>query len=316
MEFNKPRYSLTYLKYDIKYFLNNIKYYLKFRFSSVKKRNVLYFVFEPDKTHPGLADRMKAIVSLYNIAKKNRYKLKIYFETPFCLNEYLKPKKDWLLDLSELEYSLYDTKILNECNWHRIGKLKENKQYHCYNYAGNDMPWQFTDSGYKWADLYNELFEPSEKLRESIEELHIIDKPYIAVQLRFVNALERFENTFFDNYLETQEQRDALIKKCKDGIKAIIDENPKTPVYIFSDSKVFLDSLNDLDVIVLNHDSLAHSGNDTNVDGQMKTFIDLLVMSHADKIYRIRAKELYNLSCFALLAARMGDVIFIDRDLN
>ncbi len=93
-------------------------------------------------------------------------------------------------------------------------------------------------------------------------------------------------------------------------------ENPKTPVYIFSDSKVFLDSLNDLDVIVLNHDSLAHSGNDTNVDGQMKTFIDLLVMSHADKIYRIRAKELYNLSCFALLAARMGDVIFIDRDLN
>ena len=49
-------------------------------------------------------------------------------------NEYLKPKKDWLLDLSELEYSLYDTKILNECNWHRIGKLKENKQYHYYDY--------------------------------------------------------------------------------------------------------------------------------------------------------------------------------------
>lgn len=315
MYFNTPRYSFTYFKYDIKYFLNNIRYYLKFRFFSVKKKNVLYFVFEPDKIHPGLADRMKSIMSLYNLCKKSGYKLKIYFKTPFSLDEYLKPKKDWLLDLSDLEYSVYDTKILNECNWHRTDKLKGNKQYHCYNYAGNDMPWQFADTGYKWADLYNELFEPSEKLRESIEELHIV-KPYIAVQLRFVNALERFENTFFDNYLETQELRDALIKKCKDGIKAIINENPKTHVYIFSDSKVFLDSLNDLDVKVLKHDTLSHSGNDTNSDGQIKTFIDLMVMSQADKIYRIRAKELYNLSCFALLGARMGDVKFIDRDLN
>ena len=66
----------------------------------------------------------------------------------------------------------------------------------------------------------------------------------------------------------------------------------------------------------MNHDTLAHSGNDINSDGQLKTFIDLMVMSQADKIYRIKAKELYNLSCFALLAARMGDVTFIDRDLN
>ena len=43
MEFNKPRYSLTYLKYDIKYFLNNIKYYLKFRFSFVKKKECSLF---------------------------------------------------------------------------------------------------------------------------------------------------------------------------------------------------------------------------------------------------------------------------------
>lgn len=50
------------------------------------------------------------------------------------------------MSLSDLEYSLLDTKIINETNWHKISTLKPNKQYHCYNYAGNDIPWQFEDT--------------------------------------------------------------------------------------------------------------------------------------------------------------------------
>ena len=80
------------LKYKIKYFLNNCKYYLKFRNVAARKLNVLYFVFEPTAKHPGLADRLKAVISLYNIAKANGYGFKFYFETPFCLFDYLKPK--------------------------------------------------------------------------------------------------------------------------------------------------------------------------------------------------------------------------------
>lgn len=305
-----------YLKYDIKHFLHNCRYYWKLRFCRVKKRNVLYFVFDPSIEHPGVADRLKAIMALYNIAKKNGYKFKLYYKDPFSLSDYLAPKIDWMMEWNDLEYSILDTKIINECNWRAIKPFKKNKQYHCYCYAGNDIPWKFNDTGYKWSDLFNELFVPSDRLENAYQQLDIEGLKYISVQLRFVNALEKFENSFFNNHLDTEEERQALIKKCKDGIKGIIDENPELPVYVFSDSKVFLDSLSDLPVRVLDHDSIAHVSFVQNKDAQLKTFLDLYVMSKSQAIYRIKAKELYNWSCFALLASRMGDVKFIDRDLH
>lgn len=310
------RNCFIYLKYDIKHLLHNCRYYWKLRFGRVKKRNVLYFVFDPSIEHPGVADRLKAIMALYNIAKKNGYKFKLYYKEPFSLSDYLAPKIDWMMEWNDLEYSILDTKIINECNWRATKPFKKNKQYHCYCYAGNDIPWKFNDTGYKWSDLFNELFVPSDRLENAYQQLDIEGLKYISVQLRFVNALEKFENSFFNNHLDTEEERQALIKKCKDGIKGIIDENPEMPVYVFSDSKVFLDSLSDLPVRVLDHDSIAHVSFVQNKDAQLKTFLDLYVMSKSQAIYRIKAKELYNWSCFALLASRMGDVKFIDRDLH
>ncbi len=308
--------TLVYLKYDIKHLLHNCRYYWKLRFCTVKKRNVLYFVFDPSIEHPGVADRLKAIIALYNTAKKNGYKFKFYYKDPFSLSDYLAPKTDWMMEWNDLEYSILDTKIINECNWRATKPFKRNKQYHCYCYAGNDIPWKFNDTGYKWSDLFNELFVPSDRLENAYQQLDIEGLKYISVQLRFVNALEKFENSFFNNHLDTEEERQALIKKCKDGIKGIINENTELPVYVFSDSKVFLDSLSDLPVRVLEHESIAHVSFISNKDAQLKTFLDLYVMSKSQAIYRIKAKELYNWSCFALLASRMGDVKFIDRDLH
>lgn len=316
MTLSDLRISLIYLKYDIRYFLHNCLYYRRFRFKKIKEKNILYFVFDPSIEHPGVADRLKAIMALYNTAKKNGYKFKFYYKDPFFLSDYFAPRIDWLMEWSDLEYSIFDTKIINECNWRAIKPFKKNKQYHCYCYAGNDIPWQFKDTGYKWSDLFNELFVPSERLENAYRELGIDGQKYVSVQLRFVNALEHFENSFFNNHLDTEEERQALIKKCKDGIMGIINENPRLPVYVFSDSKVFLDSLSDLPVKVLDHDSIGHVSFVQNKDAQLKTFLDLYVMSKSQAIYRIMAKELYNWSCFALLASRMGDVKFVDRDLH
>ena len=308
--------NFVYIKYNLKYFLHNIKYYSRLRAKKAKRRNILYFVFEPDKPHPGLADRLKAIISLYNVAKANGYDFKFYFETPFCLSEYLLPKKDWQLSLDELEYSLLDTKIINETNWKPIKTLKHNKQYHCYNYAGNSMPWRFEDSGFYWHELFQELFRPSELLLQAYNDLNITDKHYISIQFRFVNALEQFEGyTFFDNHLDTEEKRQQLIQKCRNAINDIIAENQGKPVYVFSDSKTFLDSIQDTPVKVLNHDNLGHTGVRQQEQTTLKTFLDLYVMSQSEAIYRVRAKELYNLSCFALLASRMNNVPFINKDI-
>ena len=87
---------------------------------------------------------------------------------------------------------------------------------------------------------------------------------------------------------------------------------------VFSDSKRFLDSLNDMDVKIIDYGIVGHSGmkKANNQLSQMRTFLDLEIMSHSSAIYRIKAKELYNLSCFALLASRMNNIKFIDVDLG
>ena len=308
--------KFVYLKYDIKYFLHNIRYWRKFRLKKASQKDVLYFVFEPDVPHPGLADRLKAVISLYNAAKGNGYDFKFFFQTPFELDDYLTPKRNWKLSLDKLEYSLQDTKIINETNWRRITTLKPDKQYHCYCYAGNDMPWQFKDTGYKWHELFQELFKPSPLLQNAYESLGIKGETYVAVQFRFVNALEQFEGyTFFDNHLKTEEERQSLIQKCRNCISDIISENEGKTVYVFSDSKTFLDAIEDMPVKVLNHDNLGHTGVKQQQATTLKTFLDLYVMSQSEKIYRVRAKEMYNLSCFALLASRMNNVPFFNKDI-
>ena len=306
---------LTYLKYDLKYFLHNCRYYCKYRIGSAKEKNVLYFVFEPNGKHPGLADRIKAIISLYNMCKANGYRFKFYYETPFVLSDYLRPKTDWVLHLDELEYYFGDTKIINETNWRPIQHLEPKKQYHCYCYAGNDIPWEFENTKYRWYDLFHELFEPSERLKSAYTGLHIPDASYVSVHLRFVNALEQFENTFFDNYIESEQGRRKLIDRCKDGIRDIMCRHPEEIVYVFSDSKLFLESLADMPVRVLDSTNIGHTGELADNGVYMKTFLDLYAMSRSRAIYRIRAKELYNWSCFALLAARIGDIPFMDKDI-
>lgn len=66
-------------------------------------------VFDPERGHPGLADRLKAVISTYNIAKKNHYRFKLYFETPFRQSDYLAPQFNWEAHPADLEFSLLDT---------------------------------------------------------------------------------------------------------------------------------------------------------------------------------------------------------------
>lgn len=307
---NKLKYNKTYFILDIKNFIKNCKYRLKFRLKRAKNRNVLYMVFDPERRYPGLADRLKAVVALYNMAKYNGYEFKFYWKTPFPIADYLIPQKDLEIGIDDLEYSLIDTRIITEKNWADNSTFEKNKQYHCYLIAGNEMPKRFLNTGESWAGLFNELFKPSQQLERAYEETKAEQGKYISVHLRFVNALERFENTFFDNYIESAEEREKLIKKCKKGIREIAEMHKGKDVYVFSDSKLFLDRLSDMPVKVLNGDAIKHSGDSADKAGTFKTFTDLIFMSRGEKVYRINAKELYNCSGFAPVAAAIGDIPF------
>lgn len=307
--------NAKYTKYDLKFFLRNLRYRVRLRPVRARERGVLYFVFEPNMKHAGLADRFKAAIALYNLCKRYGYTFKMYWQTPFALTDYLVPQTNWPMRLKQLEYSLHDTLLINEQNWHPMPQLKPDKQYHCYNYVGNLQPRVFADTGLKWCDLFHELFAPSPKLEQAYRALDIPPRSYISIHIRFVNALEQFEHSFWNNHLDTQEERDKLIARCKRGIHEICNEHAGTQVYVFSDSSVFLRSINDLPIRTLSHDNIGHVSEGVGTAAQLKAFLDLYVISQSKSVYRLIAPELYNWSGYALTAATIGDIPFHDRQV-
>lgn len=303
---------LRNIKYGMMPYIKRLKYFSKCRFRKVVNKNVFYLIFEPGKKHPGLADRIKAIISCYDWAKMNGYQFKVYFETPFRLCEYLKPQFDWCCSLDEVEYSVFDTKFVEEHFRENPIELEKDKQYHCYTYDGHHMPRVFPDSNYRFSDLFHEMFEPCDEIKKMYLEYGIKEKSYVSCHFRFVNALEKFENTFFENHLETQEEREQLIHRCKKGLLKVIAENKDKDVYVFSDSKVFLDNIGDIPVKVLPHDDVCHVSEGAKDASTLKSFFDIFVMSKGSKVYRFCAPELYSISHYALLAATIGDLSFND----
>lgn len=300
----------------------NLPYTMKMRLGGKYSPDTFFFVISPKAKHPGLADRLKAIIDCYNVAKMNGYKFRIVFKEPFALEDYLAPNKvDWVADYEDLHYVLgrtrfYDEmKLITEDDWKGRTNLRSGMEYHCYAYVGNRQPRTFPESGYLWTDLFQELFKPSQRLATALDGYKSIGGSkhgYIAVHLRFVNALDNFEEvSCYDNTLQSEEAKQQLIERCKEGIMHIRHRHGDMPVMVFSDSKRFLDSLTDLPVIVLDSKNIGHISFGSNDDTTLKTFIDFMMMARAKTIYRIDAPELYAWSGFACVAASAGGVDFL-----
>lgn len=313
-------YIRTHLKtitkcYDIlRENMRNLRYWSKCNLKGIKLPDTFFFVIDPYRNHPGLADRLKAIIAAYNQAKQNNLKFKIVYKIPFSLEDYLMPvdsEDTWIANYQDLEYSFLYTRFVNEKNgW--ILHAQKGIQYHCYNYKGDLLPEVFPDSGYEWHQLFRELFRPNDEILKAIADTKLEQGSYIAVHLRFVNALENFEDSYY-NGLSTEAEKRDLIQRCRRGVKDIIEkarDEGMENVVLFSDSRRFLEEVSDLPVIILDSTSLGHVSY-TNAHNQIiKTFLDFFLISRAKRVYRIGAKEMYLSSCFALCAARAGNVEF------
>lgn len=284
---------------DIRYCIRNLRYYRKmyfFRKDINTNKNVVYFIIDPNIKHPGLADRLKAIVGSYYIAKLNNFDFKIIFDHPFELNNYLIPNiHNWVCDKKELSHSLQNTRLIYY-DGENIPKLsKKIKQYHIYCYIGYDILQRKNLPNYKelWGNLYRELFKPSLILENELNKYTIHPDKYIAIHLRFVNALQHLEEGYF-NELSSDNQKENLIQRCYSGIKDIIIRNPKKKILVFSDSNLFLDRIKtDLPVIVL-EGQIGHISFAKDIDNVvLKTFLDFYMISNAEKVICIMAPEMY-----------------------
>lgn len=305
---------IVYVK--IRNLIWSLRLYKKYSIGHINKKNTFFFIIDPQIPQPGFADRIKAIVYAAHKAKMSGLSFHLIWDG---LTKYLEPSKNidsyknWISDFSDLEYIFNGTK-----NWSLyLGKKnslpplkRKGKQYHCRFYCGNMAPFRFEDNGDLWNEEYNRLFKETEFLNYCIKSSGLYEKKYISVHLRFVNALENFEKDF-NNNLSKEEQKHLIIR-CKDAINLIKEKNQDKDVAVFSDSKVFLDSLKDMDVIVLDSNNIGHIGmdNHNNVDTLGKTILDFYLISRSVKVYSIGCKEIYANSGFPQIAALMGNVPF------
>jgi len=289
--------------------MKSCKYYFK-HYSFKKDKtiigNTLYFIIDPHISHPGLCDRYKAIVGCFYIALKNGFDFKIIFDSPFKLDDYLDINDyDWKADWTDLSFSLRNSRVIPYNGGGKIPRLnKAIKQYHVYSYIGYDILETNHIDNYRliWGNLFNRLFIPKDFLSRIIEESGFKQNDYVAVHLRFVNALERFEENQFN--VLSEDKKENLINRCLDGIKRVINDNKGKKIVVFSDSRVFLSRVGELPVYVLDGKT-GHISFEHDKDVVTKTFIDFYMISNAERIYMIKASEIYT-SAFPYYATLAG----------
>lgn len=299
------------LSWMIRNFLYRIKCF-SIRPSKIEAKTIVFYM-DPNRKYPGFVDILKAIIGCYYIAKINEYKFKIHFETPFQLSKFLSPideSNDWMLSTSEktgIDKLNLSTGLMN---YYGIGKIPQltKARYQVRNFIGWNILQRNNVVGWekKWYELYHELFQPSDYFRKKLSEFEIKENGYIAIHIRFVNALELAEPDFPQKPLNEVE-KENLISGCISKIKEL-ESTESCKAVVFSDSNYFLSRCHDTDIFVL-AGNVGHVTYNQNDEIVLKMFIDLNMIARAKKVFSLRNENLYA-SAFPLYGSIIGGKLF------
>ena len=299
------------LSWMIRNFLYRIKCF-SIRPSKIEAKTIVFYM-DPNRKYPGFVDILKAIIGCYYIAKINEYKFKIHFETPFQLSKFLSPigeSNDWMLSASEktgIDKLNLSTGLMN---YYGIGKIPQltKARYQVRNFIGWNILQRNNMLGWekKCHELYHELFQPSDYFRKKLSEFEIKENGYIAIHIRFVNALELAEPDFPQKPLNEVE-KENLISGCISKIKEL-ESTESCKAVVFSDSNYFLSRCHDTDIFVL-AGNVGHVTYNQNDEIVLKMFTDLNMIARAKKVYSLRSNHLYA-SAFPLYGSIIGGKLF------
>lgn len=283
---------------------------------AVNKRKQIIFMCDGRMHAGGLADRLRGIVSSYYVCKKLGYDFRIYFVHPFCLSDYLEPNKvDWRISQEELSFCSLDAKPMF-CGsngtfversfqeaWLKKNFREANKQLHVYTNA------ILLPRGDGFSKLFNELFRPSRSLEKALMKYHSeIGSSYNSVTLRFQQLLGDFKE---GNYpILKEQQQEILIEKCLEKISEIYYKyRMKNRLLVTSDSCRFLEiAAQRFNFVYIVSGKLAHMDwtSDIPFEYNLKTFVDFLMISRAEKVFLLQTEGMYN-SGFPRRAAQINN---------
>ena len=288
--------------------------------SKDKLKDTVFFIIDPRYQQAGLADRLKAIVNTYYIAKNNNLAFKLYFKHPFDIERYLQPNNvNWRCSLDDLDCSIWASKLLEYRAQYPLPVLHKGCQYHYYWYQGNDAirlyyaKTNFETPDECWHDefrnCFNELFNQTLLLESIVASTGLVERSYISVHFRFVNLLGNFEGNTRKFPTLDKEAQERLIEKCLDCLKTISEDNQGLPIYVFSDSSKFLQKCTQRGYNKISGDSISNIASSSSVEAEDKTMLDFFTIGRSKKVYSVVLSGMYG-GVFSQYAAMIGGAVF------
>lgn len=271
--------------------------------STYNRKRVVY-ICDKKISNCGLADRLKGIISIYEICCELNYDFKILFNFPFTLTDFLIPNShNWYITYKDLNYNPENTDICyiysiagtkNEALRQKAWFMKEfKKNYNEFHIRTNARI--FDDN--KFPILFKRLFKLSERLHTSVDtQLRILGTNYISTSFRFMNLLNDFNETDIQECCLSELQKKELIEQNISQLERLHRKHPNMIILVNSDSITFLSEAKRLKYVYIIPGNITHidGKNETDAyENYEKTFLDFFMIANAQKIYLLRTGKMY-----------------------
>lgn len=283
---------------------------------SKSNRTTIIICFDGVVSHGGLLDRLKGVISFYEVAKKKNIDFKIHFNHPFHLSDFLEANEvNWQIE--KINFNPLQDEILYLMNEFHINPLelihstnKKNYFVYCNIDYLKIINSEFSelDIADLWRTNYKQLFKESLLLEEAIAKLP--QEENIVCHTRFTTLMGDFADT--TSVVLNDEDKEILTNKILEKIDEIHQENQSLPIYVLSDSVVFLNIIKEKTNFKTLSGTPKHvdvKSNSSSVEEHLKTFTDFYFMSKSKHVFLLQIDKMYN-SGFSKYAAIIGDKPF------
>ncbi len=279
------------------------------------KNKIVICLSDGISLNAGLCDRLRGILSMYQLCVKYNLPFRIYWDYPFELSDYLIPNKyDWRIAKSELSFDSDVTKPMVICSVVGLDRQKfidakifkrcvvkgKYSQYHIYTNSIIDEK--------KYRDSFDTLFRLSPKLESAIANEKIaLGSKYFSVSARFMELLGDFKDVGIIKHSLVEIQQQELIERCYLKLSELLESyTDDYKAFVASDSRKFLERAAQNPRVHIVQGDIVHIKNKGTEESYMKTFVDLMLIRDAETKYLLKTGEMYA-SGFPVFASWIGN---------
>lgn len=291
-----------------------VKYLLLFRKDYANRFNgpkTVVFMIDGKTPHGGLSDRLRGLFSIYYYCKQKGYRFKVAWNYPFRLQDYLKPinenwiAEDWELAANQMvSFRFFNSYSMMSNKEKDYFKLLDFKKPIAHVYSNVTLHEEL------FPILFNELFVPTENLQKAVDQnINNIGGEFYSMSFRFISLLGDFEDkdSRFDE-LDNESDKEDYIEHCLNAIRNVYNKMPeKRKILVTTDSSLFMARLDTIQYVYIIPGMVGHMDVDkSNYELHLKTFLDFIMISKAEKCYSYQYGKMYGATKFAMTAALIG----------